>query len=60
MTIYQLMLTIIVSFITALPLCNIAKKAGFKGDWWVMFIMVIIPFIQLIYLYLLAFKKWHK
>lgn len=60
MTVYQLIVMMIAGLITVLPLCAIAKKAGFKGDWWVALLLILIPFLQLIYLYMIAFKKWDK
>ncbi|TOG93967.1 hypothetical protein CGI95_12285 [Vibrio parahaemolyticus] len=56
MTIFDLLVALIVALITAVPLCKVANKLGFKSDWWVMLILVFIPFTQILYLYWMAFK----
>ena len=56
MTIFDLIVTLIVGFITAFPLCRVAKNQGFKADWWVMLVLVLIPVLQIPYLYWIAFK----
>ncbi|WP_038229017.1 hypothetical protein [Vibrio sp. ER1A] len=57
MTIFDLLVAIIVGFITAFPICRIAKNQGVKADWWVMLVLALIPVIQIPYLYWIAFKK---
>ncbi|PKF50297.1 hypothetical protein AT251_12545 [Enterovibrio nigricans] len=57
MTVFDLIVVLIAGLITAFPLCRVAKKLGFKADWWIMLILVLIPFTQLIYLYFIAFKN---
>lgn len=60
MTIFDLLVAVIVGLITAFPLCKIAQKAGFKADWWVMLILVLLPILQLPYLYYIALSQWKK
>ncbi len=57
MTIFELLVAIIAGFITAFPLCKVAKKLGFKSDWWVMLILVLVPVLQIPFLYWVAFKN---
>ncbi|WED29182.1 hypothetical protein L3V77_24960 [Vibrio sp. DW001] len=57
MTVFDLMVVLIAGLITAFPLCRVAKKLGFKADWWIMLVLVLIPFTQLIYLYFIALKN---
>ncbi|EGU0147663.1 hypothetical protein JFQ72_001823 [Vibrio parahaemolyticus] len=57
MTVFDLLIAIIVGLITAFPLCKVASKLGFKADWWVMLVLVLIPLLQIPYLYWIALKS---
>lgn len=60
MTVFDLLIAIIVGFITAFPLCKVANKLGFKADRWVMLVLVLIPLLQIPYLYWIALKKGNQ
>lgn len=53
--IWQLIIMLIWALVAVIPFWKITSKAGYSG--WLS-LLIIVPIVNLIYLYFIAFSKW--
>lgn len=54
-SIWQLIIIVVYAAIVVIPLWKITAKAGFNGAW---SLLMIIPLVNIIYLWVIAFIEW--